>query len=107
LTRTRTVRFTPQFNGRRNLAKNQSVTLLLPIGKARDVISVHKDAVVVRKGRDVVFVIEDGRAKMRNVRLGEGIGGRFEVLSGLNPGDLTVVRGNERLRPDQKVAARK
>ena len=107
LTRTRTVRFTPEFNGTQNLAKNQSVTLLLPLGKARDVLTVHKDAVVVRKGRDVVFVIEDGLAKMRNVRLGEGIGGRFEVLDGLKPGDLTVVRGNERLRPDQKVKARK
>ncbi len=107
LTRTRTVRFTPEFNGHRNLAKNQSVTLLLPLGKARDVLTVHKDAVVVRKGRDVVFVVEDGLAKMRNVRLGEGIGGRFEVLDGLKPGDLAVVRGNERLRPDQKITARK
>ena len=106
LTRTRTVRFTPEFNGRGNLAENQSVTLLLPIGKARNVVTVHKDAVIVRKGRDVVFVIEDGKAEMRAVRLGEGIGGRFEVLDGLKPGDLTVVRGNERLRPGQKVTAR-
>lgn len=106
LTRTRTVRFTPEFNGRGNLAENQSVTLLLPIGKARNVVTVHKDAVVVRKGRNVVFVIEDGKAEMRTVSLGEGIGGRFEVLDGLKPGDLTVVRGNERLRPGQKVTAR-
>jgi multidrug efflux pump subunit AcrA (membrane-fusion protein) len=35
--------------------------------------------------------------------LGEAVGGRFEVLSGLKPGERVVVRGNERLRPGQKV----
>ena len=30
-------------------------------------------------------------------------GNRIEVLEGLSPGELTVVRGNERLIPEQKV----
>ncbi|MBL6957780.1 MAG: efflux RND transporter periplasmic adaptor subunit [Rhodospirillales bacterium] len=104
LTRTRTVRFTPVFgNGHRNLAANQSVTLLLPAGDARDVVSVHKDAVLNRKGKTLVFMVVDGIAKMRPVQLGEAVGGRFEVKRGLAPGDVVVIRGNERLRPNQKV----
>jgi multidrug efflux pump subunit AcrA (membrane-fusion protein) len=40
---------------------------------------------------------------MRTLRLGQPVGSRFEVLEGVEPGDLVVVRGNERLRPGQKV----
>jgi hypothetical protein len=32
------------------------------------------------------------------------LGDRYEVISGLQPGDLVVVRGNERLRPGQAIA---
>ncbi len=104
LTRTRTVRFTARFNdGLEDLAANQSVTLRLPAGKARSVITVHKDAVLIRKGKSMVFVVVEGRAEPRAVTLGEAVGGRFEVSQGLRPGDTVVVRGNERLSPGQKV----
>jgi len=104
LTRTRLVRFTPKFpDGMPVLAANQSVILHLPIGAAREVVTVHKDAVLSRQGKTLVFVVEDGTAQLRPVALGEAIGGRFEVVDGLKPGDVVVVRGNERLRPGQKV----
>lgn len=104
MTRTRAVRFTPDFGGRRaRLATNQSVTLHLPVGTARTVVTVHKDAILNRADKTVVFVVAGEKAQMRSVRLGDAVGGRFEVLSGLDTGDLVVVRGNERLRPGQKV----
>ena len=104
LTRTRTVRFTPRFDGAQdNLASNQSVTLQLPVGAARNAVTVHKDAVLNRSDETIVFIVSGEMAKVRSVKLGESIGGRFEVIAGLKPGDLVVVRGNERLRPGQKV----
>ena len=104
MTRTRAVRFTPDFGDwRARLATNQSVTLHLPLGAARTVVTVHKDAVLNRADKTIVFVVADDTAQMRPVRLGDAVGGRFEVLSGLESGDLVVVRGNERLRPGQKV----
>lgn len=104
MTRTRAVRLTPRYsNGTRGLAVNQSVTLHVPIGEVRDVVTVHKDAILHRGGKAVVFLVVDGTAKLRTVLLGEALGGRFEVREGLEPGDLVVVRGNERLRPGQKV----
>jgi multidrug efflux pump subunit AcrA (membrane-fusion protein) len=51
----------------------------------------------------VVYLAEDHSAALRPVQLGEAVGGRFEVLGGLRPGDLVVVRGNERLRPGQAI----
>jgi len=104
LTRTRTVRFTIDLIVQeRNLAANQSVVLAIPAGEEQDVMSVHKDAVINRKGKNIVFVVEDGAANIRTVRLGESIGTRFVVLDGLQATDIVVVRGNERLRPGQKV----
>ncbi len=104
LTRTRLVRFVPRFNGTRStLAAEQSATVHVPLGPAREVLSVHKDAVTRRGEQSLVFVVEEETAKIRPVRLGEPIGERFEVLGGLQAGDAVVVRGNERLRPNTRV----
>ena len=75
----------------------------MPIGPKRDVVSVHKDAIIREAAGAVVFVVVDGIARKRPVELGEAFGARFEVLAGLAPGDQVVVRGNERLRPGQSV----
>lgn len=103
-TRTRSVRLIPDLGAATgDLAANQSVTVEIPIGEASDVVTVHKDAIVIMKGRAMVYVVEDGKAAIRAVETGPAIGGRFEVLSGLKKGDIVVVRGNERLRPGQPV----
>lgn len=105
-TRTRLVRFTPDFLDRfEGLAANQGVTLEIPVGEDRPVLSVHKDAVLSQPQGNTVFVVENDMADIRPVRLGRSLGTRFEVLMGLSAGDLAVVRGNERLRPGQPVEA--
>ncbi len=105
-THTRRVRFATDFGDDAGLlAAQQSVTVLIPATARRDIVSVHKDA-IVQRGRDkIVFVVVDGLAMMRTIRIGESSGNRIEVLAGLQPGDLAVVRGNERLQPDQPVVA--
>jgi len=104
MTRTRPVRLVPALNGADTaIATNQSVTVLVPVGEPRTVLSVAKDGIVPQGGRNVAFIVKDGKAEPRTVRLGEGVGDRFEVLEGLQLGDLVVVRGNERLRPGQPV----
>ncbi len=106
-TRTRAVRFIPAFGtASSQVAANQSVTLLLPAGEDRDVITVHKDAVVTKKGKRVVFVVKDNKAEFRPVGLGEATGSRFSVVRGLKPGELVVIRGNERLRPGAPLTFR-
>jgi len=104
LTRTRTVRFKPEFDGRkRQLAHSQSVSIDIPISADRRVLTVHKDAILKRRGSDLVYVVDKGVAEPRTIQLGESIGSRLEVLSGLKVGDEVVVRGNERLQPGAKV----
>lgn len=105
LTRTRPVRFMPQLAADEppQFATDQSVTVLLPIGEPRDIVSVHKDAVIARGDGYIVFVVEEGKAQQRNIKVGEAVGLRFEVISGLSPGEIVVTRGNERLRNGQTV----
>ncbi|MDX1710399.1 MAG: efflux RND transporter periplasmic adaptor subunit [Rhodovibrionaceae bacterium] len=104
LTRTRRVRLVPQFDDTPgNLAAGQSATVYVPVGEERDVLSVHKDAIVQRRNADIVYIVQDGKATARPVRLGESVGERFEVLGGLQAGMQAVVRGNERLRDGQPV----
>jgi RND family efflux transporter MFP subunit len=104
LTRTRPVRFTPVFSGQEGvLADAQSVVVHVPVGAARDVLTVHKDAIIQRQGESIVYVVVDGIAEQREVELGESTGGRIEVISGLDAGDEVVIRGNERLQPGAAV----
>lgn len=102
-TRTRLVRFMPDFAAVTGLADGQSAVLDLPIGAAREVVAVNKDAVIRDQDRAYVYVVVNGVARPRDVVLGEAIGSRFEVRSGLAPGERVVVRGNERLTPGQAV----
>ena len=104
LARTRTVRFSTSFQDKSQaLAANQSVTLHIPIAKLRDIVTVHKDAVINREGKNVVFVVEKRRARLKEVVLGDAIGNRFEVIQGLEPEDQVVIRGNERLKDGKRV----
>ena len=48
-------------------------------------------------------MINENKAKPTKVELGDAVGDRFTVTSGLKQGDIVVVRGNETLRPGQKV----
>ena len=103
-TRTRSVRFMPDLDGvADNLADGQSVSLSLPVGPPRDIVTVHKDAITRGVNGTAVFVVNGDAAERRLVSLGEAIGNRFEVLGGLEPGELVVVRGNERLKPGQTI----
>jgi RND family efflux transporter MFP subunit len=108
MTRTRPVRFSPKFKQEMSgLANAQTVTIEVPVGAMRQVVTVHKDAIIQRGGRNLVYVISDLKAEPRRIKIGEASGPRVEVLDGLKPGDDVVVRGNERLRPGAPVKIRK
>jgi RND family efflux transporter MFP subunit len=103
LSRTRAVRFSPTFDPVMvGAAAEAVVTVRVPVGVPRDVVTVHKDA-IVQQGGTVVYAVEDGKAVRKRVRLGESAGSRFVVEDGLAPGAMVVIRGNERLRPGQPV----
>lgn len=104
-TRTRAVRFAANLPADFvQIAENQSVTIHIPVGVVRQVVSVHKDALLLDGRTPRVYVVRDGKVEMRPVTIGESLGNRFEVTAGLEIGDVTVIKGNERLRPGEPVA---
>ena len=110
LTRTRPVRFSFDRSSLGLLdaiAANQSVTVQLPIARADRVLTVHKDAVTARGNGKFVVVITDNKARPTKVSLGDAVGDRFAVATGLKQGDIVVVRGNETLRSGQRVTFEK
>ena len=102
-TRTRPVRFQLIDAAGHAVADNQSATVMLPVARARRVLTVHKDAVTSKGKSKVVIQIVENVAKLRNIQVGAAVGDRFAVVSGVKEGDIVVIRGNEGLRPGQKV----
>ncbi len=74
-----------------------TVTVVLSLTNGNKILTVHKDAIIKRANGNIVFVVKGMNATMRNVKLGRGVGNKFQVLEGLKAGDKVVVRGNERL----------
>lgn len=103
--RTRLVRLEPTLPAEQTAVIDSAVTLLIPVGQDGKATTVHKDAVIRGASGASVFVVQEGAAQIRKVELGGAIGSRYVVLQGLSDGDKVVVRGNERLRPGQPVAA--
>jgi RND family efflux transporter MFP subunit len=82
----------------------ESVRVALPTAAAREVLSVPRDALVLRRAGAAVFRVgEGGIAEHVPVVVGVGDGDFVEVTGDLNPGEQVVVRGGERLRPGQAV----
>ena len=103
-TRTLAARFTLDASSKKiKIVGNQSVTLDIPIGTSTRVTTVHKDAILINKGEKNVFVLEDNKAVKKAIKIGRSIGERFEVMEGLLPGEITITRGNERIKPDEIV----
>lgn len=86
----------------------------LPVGKAEPVTVVPKDSLVLGGSSPLVYVVDvaggaaagpaTGTVRAASVSLGAAVGGNVEVRSGLERGQLVVVRGNERLRPGMTVS---
>jgi len=60
-------------------------------------------AIAQRNGKDVAFVVVDGRARQRAVRLGRTLGDDREVLDGLAGGDSVVLDPPEKLHDGAEV----
>lgn len=83
----------------------EEVRIRVPLEKPKMALLVHKDAIVRTNGATSVHVVTGADYQKKKVTLGRAFEGWFQVLNGLQEGDLVVVRGNERLRPGQKVKA--
>ena len=82
----------------------EPVRVALPSAKPREVLSVSRDALILRRSGTSLFKIgDDNMAQPVPVETGMASGPYIEVRGPLKAGDKVVIRGNERLRPGQPV----
>jgi RND family efflux transporter MFP subunit len=84
--------------------------VMLPTGEKQSATLVSKDALVLGGPQPIVFVVDAaspdakaGKVRPVPVQLGVAEGNMIQVRGGVQPGQLVVVQGNERLRPGQDV----
>jgi membrane fusion protein (multidrug efflux system) len=68
-----------------------------------DALMVPEAALVPEQSRQFLFVIEDGRATRREVRIGGRQPGRVEIVSGLKVGEQVIVEGTQKVREGGEV----
>jgi multidrug efflux system membrane fusion protein len=105
---TGTVRLKSVFSNEKNeLFPNQFVNARLLVEVKREVIVLPTPAIQRGPQGTFVYVVKaDRTATLRPVNVGEIQGGEVSIKTGLSPGELVVVDGQDRLREGTKVDLR-
>jgi len=77
------------------LRQNQRLSVRVLLDKRENVVTVARGSFVDEGGGRVAWVLKDGRAERRAVRLGAQSLAKVEVLEGLAPGERVVISGAE------------
>ncbi len=72
-----------------------------------DRLLIPQDAVLVRMGRKLAFVVEEGIAKWRYIEVGLENEDYAEVLDGIKEGETVIIEGHFTLAHDAKVRIEK
>ena len=78
-----------------------TATAAIEVRRTTDELSVPGSALVGRSGGQAVFVVENGKVRLRPVQVAADGEDRVAVASGLREGERVVSRGAERLRDGQ------
>jgi membrane fusion protein (multidrug efflux system) len=75
-------------------------------GKQRPTLLLPEEALVPEQGRNYVFVVVDGKAVRKELKLGGREPGRVAIVTGLADTDDVIVEGTQRVRDGGKVVAK-
>lgn len=92
-------------NPRGELVSGLFAFVELETRRLRDRLVVPEDALLVRQGRDLVFVIENGTAQWTYVDVGPRSSGYAVITGGISAGDTVAVDGHFALAHDAAVEA--
>jgi membrane fusion protein, multidrug efflux system len=93
----------PNPDGR--LADGQLVQVSVEGDKPEERIVVPQAALIADQQGIYVFIVENGKAVMRRVKVGQTVGGSIVITEGLSGGELVVTSGMQGLRPGLAVMA--
>jgi RND family efflux transporter MFP subunit len=85
------------------LAPGRFVRVELSVGRTERMLV--PDSAVIRRGQlELVYVVEEGRARLRLLTLGRSRDGFAEVLAGLDPGEAVIVEAQQITEEGMRVA---
>jgi membrane fusion protein (multidrug efflux system) len=87
------------------LIDGQLVRVLLQSGTPKEAVVVPQSALISDQQGVYVFIVEDGKAAIRRLKLGGESGPNSIVTSGLNGGEQVIVEGIQSLKPGMAVTA--
>ncbi|MET0291141.1 MAG: efflux RND transporter periplasmic adaptor subunit [Steroidobacteraceae bacterium] len=85
------------------LFPNQFVNTVVEVGKLPGAVTVPADAVQHGSRGTYVYVVVEGKAQLRDVKLGPTVAGRTAVTEGVKAGEAVVLEGLDRLREGSPV----
>lgn len=88
---------------RAGLEPGMLVRVSLPLRERREVVTVPFSSLVQEAGGSYVFVIEDERARRREVEVGLVAADRAEITAGLEAGETVIYGGVQKVRPEGAV----
>ncbi len=103
-TATGTLRVRARFeNSNGMLFPNQFVNVQLRLNTLESVLTIPSDAIQYGTENSYVYIVQDGKSRVRPVSLGAASNNMVEVIAGLEPGDRVVLEGLDRLRDGKEV----
>jgi membrane fusion protein (multidrug efflux system) len=87
------------------LIDSQLVRVILESGTPVEKLVIPQAALIADQQGSYVFVVDDGKAAVRRIKVGEESGPGVVIESGLSVGDLVIVEGLQSLRPGTPVRA--
>jgi len=80
-----------------------AASVTFDVGEKRTALLLPKDAIVTSGSQRLVYVVENGNATPVSVDVVGYHDNDAAIQGQLTPGQLVVIRGNERLRPGQPL----
>ena len=87
------------------LVDGQLVQVAVEEGKSPERVVIPQVALIADQQGPYVFIVEDGKAAIRRLKVGQPAGTSIIVESGLSGGELVVIGGGQSLRPGAAVRA--
>jgi HlyD family secretion protein len=85
------------------LRQNQRLSVRVLLDRREGVLTVARGSFIEEGGGHSAYVLQDGQAVKRAIRLGAQSLAKVEVLSGLKPGEQVVVSGADAFRGAERV----
>lgn len=103
---TRTTQAEVAIENRKNLKPGMFARVFIVEETMKNAVMIPMDAVISEEDSSFVFVVEDGKAVKRPVKLGPSVGRDIQIQEGLEQGERLVVLGGKNLSDGDQITIR-